>query len=103
MIDGWRFEAVVEPARRAALRDLARREHAAAGGSLRVVRAPLRDRIVRIWVGAGGRVEGGRASLRARSREDREAMKIENEILATGAGTIEVVSVEQGDELVVIA
>ena len=33
VIDGWRFEAVVEPARRAALRDLARREHAAAGGS----------------------------------------------------------------------
>jgi biotin carboxyl carrier protein len=36
-------------------------------------------------------------------------MKMENEILATGAGTIEIVSVkpgarvEQGDELVVIA
>jgi len=103
VVDGWRFVAMVEPARRAALRDLARREHATAGSSPRVLRAPLPGRIVRIWVRAGDPVEAGARLCSL------EAMKMENEILATGAGTIERVSVEpgarveQGDELVVIA
>jgi glutaconyl-CoA/methylmalonyl-CoA decarboxylase subunit gamma len=103
VVDGWRFEAELEPARRAALRDLARREHAAAGGGRRVVRAPLPGRIVRTWVSVGDHVEAGARLCSL------EAMKMENEILAGGAGTIERVSVapgarvEQGDELVVIA
>jgi biotin carboxyl carrier protein len=79
---------VIEPARRAALVVLVRWEQVAAGGSPRVVRAPLPGRIVRIWVGAGDQVETGARLCSL------EAMKMENEIFATGSGTIERVSVE---------
>ncbi len=102
VVDGWRFEAVVEPARRAMLRDLARRESGAGGEGPQVVRAPLPGRIVRVWVKAGDAVEPGAPLCSL------EAMKMENEIRAARAGTIERVSVEtgahveHGDELVVI-
>ena len=102
VVDGWRFEAVVEPARRAMLRDLARRERGTGGEGPRMVRAPLPGRIVRVWVTAGDVVEPGAPLCSL------EAMKMENEIRAARAGTIERVSVaagahvEYGDELVVI-
>ncbi len=102
VVDGWRFEAVVEPARRAMLRDLARREHGTGGEGVQVVRAPLPGRIVRVWVKAGDAVEAGAPLCSL------EAMKMENEIRAARAGTIERVGVtagahvEHGDELVVI-
>jgi biotin carboxyl carrier protein len=103
VVDGWRFEAVVEPARRSVLRDLARRERGAGGEGPQVVQAPLPGRIVRVWVRAGDAVEAGAPLCSL------EAMKMENEIRAARAGTIERVSVtagahvEHGDELVVIA
>ena len=103
VVDGWRFEAVVESARRAVLRDLARRERGAGGEGPQVVQAPLPGRIVRVWVTAGDAVEAGAPLCSL------EAMKMENEIRAARAGTIERVSVtagahvEHGDELVVIA
>lgn len=102
VVDGWRFEAVVESARRAVLRDLARRERGAGGEGPQVVRAPLPGRIVRVWVRAGDAVEAGAPLCSL------EAMKMENDIRAARAGTIERVSVtagahvEHGDELVVI-
>ena len=102
VVDGWRFEALVEPARRAALRDLARRAEGAAVTGRRAVRAPLPGRIVHVWVQPGDEVEAGARLCSL------EAMKMENEILAPGPGTIERVGVgpgarvEQGDELVVI-
>jgi biotin carboxyl carrier protein len=102
VVDGWRFEAVVESARRAMLRDLARRERGAGREGPQVVRAPLPGRIVRVWVSAGDTVEAGAPLCSL------DAMKMENEIRAARAGTIERVSVapgahvEHGDELVVI-
>jgi biotin carboxyl carrier protein len=102
VVDGWRFEAVVESARRATLRDLARRERGSGGEGPQVVRAPLPGRIVRVWVSAGDTVEAGAPLCSL------DAMKMENEIRAARAGTIERVSVtagahvEHGDELMVI-
>lgn len=102
VIDGWRFEVTLEPARRAALRERARRTAGASVSGPRVVRAPLPGRIARVFVAAGDEVEAGARLCSL------EAMKMENEILAPAAGTIERVGVEpgvrveQGDELVVI-
>lgn len=103
IVDGWRFEATVESARRAALRERARRTDGAAAAATLVVRAPLPGRVVRVWVAAGDAVEKGSRLCSL------EAMKMENEVLAHRAGTIERVSVqpgarvEHGDELVVIS
>ncbi len=103
VVDGWRFEATVEPARRAILRERARRHATGAGGGQQVVRAALPGRILRVWVAPGDQVESGSRLCSL------EAMKMENEVLAHRAGTILRVSVapgvrvEQGDELVVIA
>ena len=103
VIDGWRFEATVEPTLHAVLRERVQRHAAGAGGGQQVVRAPLPGRILRVWVATGDQVEPGSRLCSL------EAMKMENEVLAHRAGTILRVSVapgarvEQGDELVVIA
>jgi biotin carboxyl carrier protein len=103
VVEGWRFEVAAEPARLAELRGRARRaaaEHAV--HPRMVVRAQIPGRIVAVHVSAGEAVEMGRPLLSI------EAMKMENEVLATRAGTIERVGVaagarvELGDELVVI-
>ena len=102
VVDGWRFEAILEPARRAALRERVQRHDAGGGGGRQIVRAPLPGRIVRVWVTAGDTVEPGSRLCSL------EAMKMENEVVAHRAGTIEQVRVEpgarveRGDELVVI-
>ena len=103
VVDGWRFEATVEPARRAALRERMQRQAGGPALGRQVVRAPLPGRIVGVWVAVGDRVAAGARLCSL------EAMKMENEVLAHRAGTIEQVRVEpgarveQGDELVVIA
>ncbi len=102
VVDGWRFEVRLEPARRAVLRERARRSAGPSASGPRVVRAPLPGRIVRVFVAPGDEVETGTRLCSL------EAMKMENEILAPAPGTIERVGVEagarveQGDDLVVI-
>ncbi|HET7676609.1 MAG TPA: biotin/lipoyl-containing protein [Candidatus Limnocylindrales bacterium] len=103
VVDGWRFEVAAEPARLADLRDRARRAsaehrpHATA-----TVRAQIPGRIVTVHVAVGDAVATGQALLSI------EAMKMENEVRAPRAGTIERVAVasgdrvELGDELVVM-
>lgn len=103
VVDGWRFEVVVEDAARAALRERAARAGSAVAGATRqVVRAQIPGRVVRVDVTAGQAVEAGQRLLSI------EAMKMENEIRAGQAGTIASVAatpglaVERGQELVVI-
>ena len=103
IVDGWRFEATVEPTRHAVLRERVQRHVSGPGGGQQVVRAPLPGRILRVWVATGDQVEPGSRLCSL------EAMKMENEVLAHRAGTILRVGVapgarvELGDELVVIA
>lgn len=105
VVQGWRFECLVEDAERAALRDRASRPRAAAdssGGPLEI-RAIIPGRIAAVSVVAGDPVVAGQAVLVV------EAMKMQNEIRAPRDGTISRVAVasgetiEIGDLLVVIA
>jgi biotin carboxyl carrier protein len=103
VVDGWRFDLTVESARRAALRERAAREAAVAhaGGTIQV-RAIIPGRIVAVAVAMGDRVEAGAHLLVV------EAMKMQNELRAPHAGTVERVAVtagmtvERGDLLVVL-
>jgi biotin carboxyl carrier protein len=103
VVDGWVFQALVEPAARARLRERASRTGDASAGGVRVViRAQIPGRVVRVWVAPGDAIEAGQRLLAV------EAMKMENEIRAPRAGTVEGVAaavgqtVELGDELVTI-
>ena len=102
VVDGWRFEVAIEPARRAALRERATRVSAERRTGPVVVRAPLPGRVSQVWVAVGDVVERGQRVLSL------EAMKMENEVATRGSGTVQRVSVapgtrvELGDELVVI-
>jgi biotin carboxyl carrier protein len=99
-VDGWVFEVAVEDEPRALLR-----EKAGQGGDRGgqrgsdVVKAQIPGRVVRVWVTEGDAVEAGQRLLAI------EAMKMENEVRAPHAGTIEQIqvaadsSVELGDEL----
>lgn len=104
VLGGWRFDAVVEDAARADLRDRATRERAggaAFGGPLEV-RAIIPGRVVDVRVTADDVVEAGQALLVV------EAMKMQNELRAPRAGTVARVAVaagstvEVGDLLVVL-
>jgi len=102
-VDGWVFSVGVESASRAALRERATHAVAATGPTGRaVIKAQIPGRVVRLWVAAGEAVEKGQRLLAI------EAMKMENEVRAPRAGTIESIgaamgtTVELGDELVVI-
>jgi len=103
VIDGWRFELVVEGAARAALRERARRglRDAEHDGPTEV-RAIIPGVVVSVAVGEGDTVQPGQQLLAI------EAMKMQNELRAPRAGTIERVAVgpgrtiEVGDLLVVI-
>ena len=103
VIDGWRFEVVAESERRAALRDRASRTREAGHHVREAIRARIPGRVVRIWVAPGDVVEAGQRLLAV------EAMKMENEVHASHAGTVESVpvavgeTVELGQELVVVA
>ena len=104
VVGGWRFEALVERAARAALREKAVRvaeghqAHAAV-----TLRAQIPGRVVRVWVAEGEHVEQGQRLLAV------EAMKMENEIRAPHAGVVQGLrvaleqKVERGDELLNIA
>jgi biotin carboxyl carrier protein len=104
VVDGWRFEFLVEDDERAALRERATRDRdavAGAGGPLEI-RAIIPGRVASVAVTAGDHVESGQALLAV------EAMKMQNELRAPRPGTIVRVpatagaTVEVGDLLVVI-
>lgn len=104
VIDGWRIEVDVEPAARAALREKARRGRAESGhsGPTRV-HAIIPGVVVSVSVALGDAVAAGQQLVVI------EAMKMQNELRAPRAGTIEQVAVaaggtiEVGDLLLVIA
>ena len=103
VVDGWRFEVEVEPEQRAALRERARRDQGAAGQSGPAeVRAFIPGVVVSVAVAPGDAVAAGQQLLVV------EAMKMQNELRAPRAGTVERVTIgerstiEVGDVLVVI-
>ena len=91
VVGGWRFEATVESAVRAELR-----ERAASSAAAHHVRseitllAQIPGRVVRLWVAAGDQVEAGQRLLAI------EAMKMENEVRAPHAGIVRDIRVEVG-------
>jgi pyruvate carboxylase subunit B len=86
--DGWRFEAEALDERTRAIRDLTAAQ-AAHAGPLPVV-APMPGLIVRIHVKPGDAVTPGLGVI------SMEAMKMENELRATTAGTVKSVLVQAG-------
>ena len=104
VVDGWRFELVVEAEARAALRERASRDRTsagAAGGPLEI-RAIIPGRVVAVAVAPGDKVVAGQTLLAV------EAMKMQNELRAPRPGTVTRVpagvgaTVELGDVLVVL-
>jgi biotin carboxyl carrier protein len=104
VVDGWRFEVLVEDESRAALRERASRDRTALGaatGPLEI-RAIIPGRVVAVAVAPGDTVEAGQTLLSV------EAMKMQNELVAPRAGTVTRVpaamgaTVELGDVLVVL-
>ncbi len=104
VVDGWRFETVVEDADRAELRERATRDRTdivALDGPLEV-RAIIPGRVVEVRVTAGDVVEAGQALLVV------EAMKMQNELRAPRSGAVTRVvaavgsTVEVGDLLLVL-
>jgi biotin carboxyl carrier protein len=104
VVDGWRFELLVEDEDRAALRERAARDRAnvtGSGGPLEI-RAIIPGRVASVAVVVGDRVEAGQALLAV------EAMKMQNELRASRSGTVVRVgtttgsTVEVGDVLVVL-
>lgn len=103
VVGGWRFEATVESAVRAELRERAASSAAAhhVGAEITLL-AQIPGRVVRLWVADGDQVEAGQRLLAI------EAMKMENEVRAPHAGTIGRLGVEVGalverhDELMTI-
>ncbi len=91
VIEGWRFEVAVEPARHAELRERAARaadEHRPA--TMLSLRAQIPGRVTRVWVVVGDEVEPGQRLLAV------EAMKMENELRAPRAGHVEGIRVSVG-------
>jgi biotin carboxyl carrier protein len=104
VVDGWRFELIVEDDARADLHERASRDRGAvagAGGPLEI-RAIIPGRVASVAVNPGDRVEAGQTLLAV------EAMKMQNELRAPRSGTVARVpatpgaTVELGDVLVVI-
>ena len=94
VVDGWLFEAEIEPAVRAELRDRVARSAAEHHATARLtLRAQIPGRIVRLWVAEGETVERGQRLLAI------EAMKMENEIRAPQPGTVEGLRVEMDDRV----
>jgi biotin carboxyl carrier protein len=104
VVDGWRFEFVVEDDARADLRERASRDrasHVGAGEPLEI-RAIIPGRIASVAVAPGDAVELGQPLLAV------EAMKMQNELRAPRAGSVARVvatagaTVELGDLLIVL-
>ena len=87
-IDGYRFEAEALDERRRALRDLSG-ANAGPSGPAPIV-APMPGLIVRVTVAPGDTVEAGQGVVVM------EAMKMENELRATGPGKVRSVEVAPG-------
>jgi len=104
VVDGWRFELLVEDDARAVLRERASRDRTAAGsaGGPLEIRAIIPGRIVAVAVAPGDTVRAGQTLLAV------EAMKMQNELRAPRAGRVTRVpvgagsTVELGDVLVVL-
>ena len=94
IVGGWRVEVELEPERRAALRERARRGAGttARGGPLEV-RAIIPGRVVAVSVRPGDALEAGQQVLVV------EAMKMQNELRAPREGTVERVGVAVGDTI----
>jgi biotin carboxyl carrier protein len=94
VVEGWRFELEVEPARRAEIRARAARDRGTTvgGGSLEV-RAMIPGRVVSVAVAQGDVVSAGETILVI------EAMKMQNELRSPHAGTIERLAVGPGDTI----
>jgi biotin carboxyl carrier protein len=94
VVDGWRFELEVEDARRAELRRRATRERDAATTSGPTeIRAIIPGRIAAVHVVAGDVVEAGQSLLVV------EAMKMQNDLRTSRAGTVERVAVGEGETI----
>lgn len=102
-VDGWVFVVGVEDEPRALLRQRAGqgKDRAGAHGS-DIIKATIPGRVVHLWVAEGDTVEAGQRLLAI------EAMKMENEVRAARAGTVESIrvapgsGVELGDELLTV-
>jgi biotin carboxyl carrier protein len=103
VVDGWRFELVVEDAAGAELREIARRGRTgpAAGGPVEI-RAIIPGRVIALSIAVGDRVAANQPILVL------EAMKMQNEVRAPIAGRVERIevgpgaTVEVGETLVLI-
>ncbi|HEY3523124.1 MAG TPA: biotin/lipoyl-containing protein [Candidatus Limnocylindrales bacterium] len=94
VVGGWRIEVQVEPERRAALRERARRGGAASGqAGPTQVHAAIPGRVVAVRVAPGDQVETGQAVLVV------EAMKMQNEVRAPRDGTVRSIAVGPGTNL----
>jgi biotin carboxyl carrier protein len=87
-VDGYRFESEALDERTRAIRDLSAASAPPAGPA--PILAPMPGMIVRVSVKAGDRVEAGQGVVVM------EAMKMENELRATAAGTVRSVEVAPG-------
>ena len=90
-VDGWVFRVAVEDEARARLRERAGQgSRAVASSGVDIVSARIPGRVVRLWVAEGDTVESGQRLLAI------EAMKMENEVRAVRAGTVESIRVAVG-------
>jgi len=87
-VDGYRFEVEALDERTRAIRDLSA-ANAAPTGPAPII-APMPGLIVRVNVSVGDRVEAGQGIVVM------EAMKMENELRATAAGTVRNIEVASG-------
>ena len=87
-IDGYRFEADALDERTRAIRDLSAASAGPVGPA--PVRAPMPGLVVRVNVKVGDEVQAGQGLVVM------EAMKMENELRATAAGTVKSVEVVAG-------
>jgi len=104
VVEGWRFELEVEDAARAAIRRRATRDTDAPTSSGPLdIRAIIPGRVAAVRVAPGDAVQAGDTLLVV------EAMKMQNELRAPRAGTVDRVAagegqtIERGDLLVVLA
>jgi biotin carboxyl carrier protein len=94
IVDGWRFVVDVEPARRAALREIATRAPTEAGADGPTeVRAIIPGRVVSIAVATGETVTSGTRLLVV------EAMKMQNELRAPRDGRVTRIAVAEGETI----